>query len=63
MTEEQWFSEDIATFGDRLADARDAASLTQAGLAAKIGVKLVFPIFFFILPSQPKTSRYHFWLF
>ena len=40
MTEEQWFSEDIATFGDRLAGAREAASLTQAGLAAKIGVKL-----------------------
>ena len=40
MTEEQWVSEDIATFGDRLAGAREAASLTQAGLAAKIGVKL-----------------------
>ena len=35
-----WFSADIATFGDRLAGARDAAGLDQKGLAAKLGVKL-----------------------
>lgn len=34
-----WYSEDAATFGDRLAGARDAAGLTQEALAAKIGVK------------------------
>ncbi len=34
-----WYSEDAATFGDRLAGARDAAGLTQAALAGKIGVK------------------------
>ncbi|WP_432449662.1 helix-turn-helix domain-containing protein [Aliiroseovarius marinus] len=35
-----WFSEDSATFGDRLAGARDAVGLTQSALAKKIGVKL-----------------------
>ena len=34
-----WFSEDTATFGDRLAAAREAAGLTPRTLAAKLGVK------------------------
>lgn len=34
-----WFSEETATFGDRLAGAREAAGMTQASLAAKLGVK------------------------
>ena len=38
--EENWYSDDQATFGDRLAGARDAASLTQKELAAKLGIKL-----------------------
>ena len=37
--EDKWYSDDIATFGDRLAGARDAAGLDQAGLATKLGVK------------------------
>lgn len=42
MTDDQgWFSEDAATFGDRLAGAREAAGLDQKGLAEKLGVKLV----------------------
>ena len=40
MTEDQWYSEDIATFGDRLAGAREAARLDQASLSDKLGVKL-----------------------
>lgn len=36
---ENWYSEDRATFGDRLAAARDAAGLSQKELAAQIGVK------------------------
>lgn len=43
MTEEitdDWFSEETATFGDRLAAARDAAGLTQKQLAQHLGVKL-----------------------
>ncbi|SPF78054.1 hypothetical protein PRI8871_00643 [Pseudoprimorskyibacter insulae] len=34
-----WFSPEAATFGDRLAAARDAASMTQAQLAKRLGVK------------------------
>jgi transcriptional regulator with XRE-family HTH domain len=34
-----WFSEDAATFGDRLAGAREGAGLTQELLAQKLGVK------------------------
>ena len=34
-----WFSENEATFGDRLAGAREAIGLTQETLAGKIGVK------------------------
>jgi HTH-type transcriptional regulator, cell division transcriptional repressor len=36
----EWFSEDQATFGDRVAGAREAAGLTQKQLAGKIGIKL-----------------------
>ncbi|MDC1399589.1 helix-turn-helix domain-containing protein [Yoonia sp.] len=42
MTEDHgWFSEDTATFGDRLAAAREAAGLGQAAFASKLGVKPV----------------------
>ena len=37
---EHWFSEESATFGDRLAGAREALGLSQQDLAAQIGVKL-----------------------
>ena len=40
MTEDQgWFSEETATFGDRLAGAREAAGLDQSAFAAKLGVR------------------------
>lgn len=40
MAEDQgWFSADTATFGDRLAGAREAAGLDQKSLANKLGVK------------------------
>ncbi|SDX45360.1 helix-turn-helix domain-containing protein [Roseicitreum antarcticum] len=35
-----WFSEEAATFGDRMAAARDAGGMTQAALARRLGVKL-----------------------
>ena len=35
-----WFSNESATFGDRLATAREQAGLTQAALAAKLGTKV-----------------------
>lgn len=34
-----WYSEETATFGDRLAAARDAAGLTQKELAQRMGIK------------------------
>ncbi|MBI1218851.1 MAG: helix-turn-helix domain-containing protein [Rhodobacteraceae bacterium] len=39
-TQPGWFSEEAATFGDRLAGAREAAALTQADLARRLGVRL-----------------------
>ena len=35
-----WFSPDTATFGDRLAGAREQAGLSQTELAKRLGVKL-----------------------
>jgi transcriptional regulator with XRE-family HTH domain len=37
---EDWYGPDTATFGDRVAAARDAAAMTQADLARRLGVKL-----------------------
>ena len=37
---ENWFDADVATFGDRLAAAREAAGMTQESLAKRLGVKL-----------------------
>lgn len=34
-----WFSEEQATMGDRIAGARDAAGLTQEELARRLGVR------------------------
>ena len=34
-----WFSEETATFGDRLAGAREAAGMSQRALAERIGIK------------------------
>ncbi len=41
MDKTDWYSADAATFGDRLAGAREAAHLTQEVLARRLGVKLV----------------------
>ena len=43
MKEEQdinWYAEEAATFGDRLAGAREANGMTQAQLAKNLGIKL-----------------------
>lgn len=39
-TEIDWYSEETATFGDRLSGAREAMGLSQSGLARQLGVKL-----------------------
>ena len=35
-----WFSDETATFGDRLAGAREAQGLSQEDLARRLGVRL-----------------------
>lgn len=37
---DDWFSDEKATFGDRLAGAREAAGLSQEDLARRLGVKV-----------------------
>jgi transcriptional regulator with XRE-family HTH domain len=41
MTQEDydWYGPDAATFGDRVAGAREAAGMTQAQLARRLGIK------------------------
>ncbi len=36
----KWFAAEVATFGDRLAGAREAAGLTQEEMAQRLGVRL-----------------------
>jgi DNA-binding XRE family transcriptional regulator len=38
--QENWYGADVATFGDRLAGAREAAGLSQEDLAQRLGVRL-----------------------
>lgn len=39
MPDSDWYSDDAATFGDRLTAAREAAGLTTEALATRLGVK------------------------
>ncbi len=36
----RWYAADVATFGDRLAGAREAAGLSEEELAQRLGVRL-----------------------
>ncbi len=40
MDDYDWYGPETATFGDRVAAARDAAGMTQDQLAKRLGVKL-----------------------
>ena len=40
MTETDWYSDETATFGDRLAAAREACGLGQRDLAHRLGVSV-----------------------
>ncbi|WP_341368854.1 helix-turn-helix domain-containing protein [Yoonia sp. BS5-3] len=58
MAEDQgWYSEDAATFGDRLAGAREAAGLRQKGLAEKLGVKVTTVIGWENDLKEPRANR------
>lgn len=39
-TDDTWYAEDIATFGDRVAAAREAHGMSEEELARRLGVKL-----------------------
>ena len=39
MDDDQWYSDEAATFGDRLTAARESAGLGQEELARRLGVK------------------------
>ncbi|WP_299691197.1 helix-turn-helix domain-containing protein [uncultured Tateyamaria sp.] len=38
--QQDWYSDDAATFGDRVAGAREQAGMTQKQLAKRLGVRL-----------------------
>lgn len=56
-TDEGWFSEETATFGDRLAGAREALGLTQADLAKRMGVKLKTVVAWENDWSEPRANK------
>ncbi len=52
-----WFSEETATFGDRLAGAREAEGLRQEDLAKRLGVKMKTVIAWENDWSEPRANR------
>lgn len=54
---EDWFSEERATFGDRLAAAREASGLSQKGLAKRLGVKARTITAWENDTSEPRANR------
>ncbi|MFT5343039.1 MAG: transcriptional regulator with XRE-family HTH domain [Paracoccaceae bacterium] len=59
MTQEQtdWYGQDSATFGDRVAGAREATGMTQAQLARRLGVKKVTLVGWEDDLSEPRANR------
>ncbi len=58
MVEDQgWYSEDAATFGDRLAGAREAAGMTQGAIASRLGVKRAVVVGWEDDLKEPRANR------
>ena len=57
MTETDWYAPEVATFGDRVAAAREAAGLTQAMLAKRLGVRLATLRAWEDDHSEPRANR------
>jgi len=55
--ETDWFGPEAATFGDRLAGAREAAGMTQAQLARRLGVKKATVIGWENDMSEPRANK------
>ncbi|RVT85685.1 helix-turn-helix domain-containing protein [Rhodobacteraceae bacterium CCMM004] len=56
-TDDDWYSNDTATFGDRLADARQAVGMSQEDLARRLGIKLKTLTAWENDLSEPRANR------
>lgn len=52
-----WYGPDAATFGDRVAGAREASNMTQAELARRLGIKKTTLIHWEDDISEPRANR------
>lgn len=52
-----WYSEEAATFGDRMAGAREAMGMTQQELARRLGVKLKTVVGWEEDLSEPRANK------
>lgn len=57
MPEDDWYGEDVATFGDRLAAAREAAGLKRGEFAKRLGVKKATIAAWEDDLSEPRANR------
>lgn len=57
MDDANWYGPDAATFGDRLAAAREQAGLTQGALAKRLGVRLATLRKWENDMSEPRANR------
>ncbi|MDA7964244.1 helix-turn-helix transcriptional regulator [Ruegeria sp.] len=55
--ETDWFGPEAATFGDRVAGAREAAGMTQSQLARRLGVKKATIVAWEDDLSEPRANR------
>lgn len=55
--EDDWFGPDAATFGDRVAGAREAAGMTQAQIARRLGVKKATIVGWEQDLSEPRANK------
>ncbi len=55
--ENDWYGADAATFGDRLAGAREAAGMSQSQLARRLGVKKATIAAWENDLSEPRANR------
>jgi transcriptional regulator with XRE-family HTH domain len=54
---QDWYGPDMATFGDRVAAAREMAEMTQAELARRLGVRLATLRSWENDVSEPRANR------
>lgn len=52
-----WFGPDVATFGDRISGAREAAGLTQEQFAKRLGVRLTTVQSWEADAAEPRANR------